>query len=70
MAKNIDRPAELNRLHSALRSMDIPDHKKRPVTNDSLRWLAKNLGARNGEHPAYAEACGCLGRLGSPVGER
>lgn len=67
MTKKTDRIAELDRLHTALRSMDLPDHKKRPTTNDSLRWLARNLGQRNAAHRDYPEATGCLDRLGHPV---
>lgn len=67
MTKKTDRQAELALLHDCLRTMDLPGHKKNPTTNESLRWLARNLGQRNAGHRRYADACGCLERLGWPT---
>lgn len=64
--KCCNRQETLERLHDALRSMDLPDHKKRPTTNDSLRWLAKCLAQRNAAHPRFAEAATLLKELGTP----
>lgn len=64
--KSTDRQEALASLHDALRTMDLPDHKKRPVTNDSLRWLSKSLSVRNANHARFSEVAELLERLGAP----
>jgi hypothetical protein len=46
----------LEALHTCFRGMDLPDHRKMNKTLDNLKWLDKNMGARNAKHPKYAEA--------------
>jgi hypothetical protein len=58
---------KLTALQKLLSSMDIPSHRKKPSTNDGLRWLAKCIAQRNTEHPKYAEAIALLSELGHPV---
>ncbi len=64
--KSTDRQEALASLHDALRTMDLPDHKKRPTTNDSLRWLAKSLALRNAQHARFDEAAKLIEALGAP----
>jgi len=41
----------LDRLRELTNDMDVPEYRK-----DSPRWLARNLGIRNKEHPNYSKA--------------
>ena len=43
-------------LKKLLRGFDVPAHRKDKTTPQNLRWLVKNLGARNSGHPRYADA--------------
>lgn len=44
---------ELQRL---IRPMDLPDFRKSSTTVHNLKWLRKNLKARNESHKNYEEA--------------
>jgi len=57
----------LSELHVQLRGMDLPPGKHTPGNNDNLRWLARNLAARNSGHKGFAGACETLRRLGHAV---
>jgi len=43
-------------LSKLLSSMDLPAHRKMSRSPDNLRWLLKNLGARNSQNPNYNAA--------------
>jgi hypothetical protein len=45
-----------------LEDMDVPP-ARRSVEVQHLRWLSRNLGVRNGEHPHFAEAVALLRTL-------
>ena len=43
-------------LEDAIKSMDIPFHRRSQNTIDNIRWLHKNLGKRNKSHKDYVKA--------------
>jgi hypothetical protein len=49
---------KLNELKELLKTMDVPDKRIRRNLHkfSSLRWLTRNLRAKNNEHPRIAEA--------------
>ena len=49
---------KLNELKELLKTMDVPDKRIRRNLHKfgSLRWLTRNLRAKNNEHPGIAEA--------------
>jgi len=49
---------KLNNLKEILKTMDVPDKRIRRNLHkfSSLRWLTRNLRARNNEHPRIDEA--------------
>lgn len=57
----------MGRLHEAIASMQIPEHRKRPSNNDCLRWLGRCIHERNTTHPKFEEAASLLERLGAKV---
>lgn len=57
----------MRQLRDQLRGMDLPVGKHQPQNNDNLRWLARNLAARNATHKAFGDVCTTLERLGHPV---
>lgn len=57
----------LSLLHVQLRGMDLPPGKHTPGNNDNLRWLSRNLAARNSAHKGFPDACETLRRLGHAV---
>lgn len=38
-----------------IRKMKIPSYRKSSQSTDNMRWLNRNLGVRNYEHPNYAK---------------
>jgi hypothetical protein len=51
------------RLKSILSRMDVPETRK-----TDLRWLLRNLGIRNKNHPDFLEAMGLIGAILSNKG--
>ena len=47
---------EFNSIKKLFKTMDIPDYRKEKNTIENLKWLHKNLGARNKKHPNYNSA--------------
>jgi hypothetical protein len=43
------------RLEELLQDMNLPVNRKN-VRDETLRWLCRNLGARNDRHPNFVEA--------------
>lgn len=45
-----------NTISKLFRDMDIPDWRKDKNTIENLKWIQKNLGARNKNRPNYEKA--------------
>lgn len=43
--------SKLDQLEEITKNMDIPAFRRRKV-----RWLSRNMGIRNSDHPQFAEA--------------
>ena len=50
----------LERLREILATMDVPPLRRERLDESDVRWLARNLGFRNQEHPAFREATNIL----------
>jgi hypothetical protein len=46
----------LMQLKNLLRKMDLPSHRKSQLTPQNLKWLARNLAIRNGDHKDFEKA--------------
>jgi len=46
-----------------LRRMDLPDHRKENDTIHNVRWLARNLGVRNEDHPNFDRTMEVIKRI-------
>lgn len=53
---------QVHRLLEILRSMDIPQFR-RVVDPDGLKWLGRNIGIANGNHPDLEEALDLMRKL-------
>lgn len=51
-----NREQVISQLAETIRGMDIPARRKELVQKEDLRWLARNLGIRNSEHPKFTTA--------------
>ena len=49
---NTERKEAEDKLPSLIKGMDVPARRK-----EDVRWLARNLGVRNSEHPGFQDAC-------------
>ena len=49
-------------LEMLLKSMDIP-HFRKQIDKNNLKWLLKNLGKRNHDHPNYDQAMELVNRM-------
>lgn len=58
---NLESQATIQRLEKLLKGMDIPSNRKY-VNLNNLKWLHKNLGARNSSHPSFKEAMSLIDR--------
>lgn len=45
------RPNDFDKLQEIIAEMDVPSQRK-----GDLRWLSRNLGVRNSNHPRFGEA--------------
>lgn len=54
---------QLAELKKCYHGMDLPDHRKMVNTLDNLRWVDKNMGVRNSNHPRFKEAKDIISRL-------
>lgn len=54
----------LDRLHAAAASMELPEIRKTAQTEQDWRWLGRNMGIRNAEHPRFQDAVKALQDLG------
>jgi hypothetical protein len=43
----------IQQIEKELKQMSLPIHRKTIRGGDSLRWLARNLGINNREHPRF-----------------
>jgi hypothetical protein len=43
----------IQQIEKELKQMSLPVHRKTIRGGDSLRWLARNLGINNREHPKF-----------------
>jgi len=46
----------VSKLEAIIAKMDIPFYRKTIKSKDSLRWLNRNIGVFNANHPAFPEA--------------
>ncbi len=54
----------LGRLHGATATMDLPEDRKTAQTEQDWRWLGRNMGIRNANHPRFQDAVRALQDLG------
>jgi hypothetical protein len=47
---------DLEKLQRLIKGMDLPIQRKTQTTPHNIRWLSRNLGVRNSEHPKFQEA--------------
>lgn len=47
---------KITQLHELISGMDLPHHRKTSETPENIRWLSKNMGARNSTHKNYDKA--------------
>lgn len=52
------KPNNFDKLVVITSTMDVPENKKGDV-----RWLSRNLGVRNSEHPQFREAMSLVRQL-------
>lgn len=45
----------IQQIEKELKQMSLPIHRKTIRGGDSLRWLARNLGINNREHPKFEQ---------------
>jgi hypothetical protein len=43
-------------LELLIKPMNLPPYRKKVVNNNDLRWLGRNLAAKNSEHKNFAKA--------------
>lgn len=60
----MDQHEALHDLHDAVATMDVPDARKTATDPHDLKWLGRNIGMRNADHPKFASACRALRALG------
>jgi len=50
------KQSELERLHSILIGMDVPNSRLDATKPENLRWLSRNIAINNADHPSFGEA--------------
>jgi hypothetical protein len=55
---NTPLPNKFDQLQDILATMDVPEIRK-----GDMRWLGRNLGVQNANHPQYSEAMDLLRQL-------
>lgn len=51
-------------LHQAIATMSLPEQKKTSTDMQDLRWLGRNMGIQNAQHPQFQNAAAALKELG------
>lgn len=55
--------ADIEKLESLLRKMDLPFNRKKDLTPQKIKWLSKNLQVKNETHKNYSQAIEIIERL-------
>lgn len=51
---------EFGSIQKLFKDMIIPDYRKEKNTIENLKWLQKNLGVKNKNHPNYNKALSAI----------
>ena len=51
------------RLRLLISTMDVPEGRKTNITVQDIRWLSRNLGVRNSQHPDFSEAMNIINSI-------
>tara|TARA_B100000029_G_scaffold470049_1_gene508549 strand:+ start:2061 stop:2264 length:204 start_codon:yes stop_codon:yes gene_type:complete len=58
-----DTKQQKEQLAEILKEMDLPVMRTNLNSFSNLRWLMRNIGVRNREHPRFKEATGLIRNL-------